>query len=78
MSDLENEANEYVNNLTLSDNLFRNIYIAGANSNYVKQQTIKGKIKVLESVFGVLDEIDEVYYFVLNEIKKLEKQLETI
>ena len=80
LTNLEKEAEEYANNFRFiaeTDSWFNNkcnSFIAGATSNYVNQQIIKGKIKILENAVG------KPSFWSENKIKELKnelKQLET-
>ena len=76
MSDLEKEAEEYVYKSIQRDDYYCSGmvegFIAGANSNYAKQQVIKGKIEVLEKFAYNVNVYSEI-----KDLKAELKQLET-
>lgn len=81
LTNLEKEAEEYANNFRFiveTDSWFNNkcnSFIAGANSNHVKQQIIKGKIEVVNSILNWDNEPNETSNYAQKLYNDLLKQL---
>ena len=79
--ELEKEAIEYAKHKSSSPVFQKahcNDFIAGANSNFVKQQIIEAKIDILENVDGEYYNIGNQSYPIYQILEELKEQLKEL
>lgn len=84
MIDLNKEAEEYDRKIPMSNLLVDKIFIAGANSKYVKQQIIEAQLELLRNFYYgedlkdpiVIEHYKNVYNLAEQELKQKLKQLQ--
>lgn len=82
MKTLEQEAQEYLVKNYQKGSYLGNLFIAGANSNYVKRKIIKDQIKIFKKQLSFIKKCDNYIFhiekFLRKDLKELQQQLKEL